>query len=46
MAKQDNIKGGKTKQWSGIGISRKHDAFNTGTKKFVATSSKKNKGKS
>jgi|TARA_R100000656_G_scaffold72858_1_gene54323 hypothetical protein len=41
MAKQDNIKAGKTKQWNGIGMSRKHDAFTTGTKKFVAKSSKK-----
>jgi hypothetical protein len=41
MAKQDNIKGGKSKTWNGIGMSRKHDAFNSGTKKFVATGKKK-----
>jgi len=38
---QDDYKGGKTKEWNGVGMSRKHDAFNTGTKKFTATSSKK-----
>ena len=38
---QDNYKSGKTKEWNGVGMSRKHDAFNTGTKKFTATSSKK-----
>ena len=42
MAMKDKkITGGKTKSWNGVGMSRKHDAFNTGTKKFAAKGDKK-----
>jgi len=42
MAMKDKtMKGGKTKSWNGVGMSRKHDAFNTGTKKFAAKGGKK-----
>jgi len=41
MAKsQDNIKQGRTKQWNGIGMSRKHDAFKTGKKVWAAKGKK------
>ena len=39
--KDKTMKGGKTKSWNGVGMSRKHDAFNTGIKKFAAKGGKK-----
>ena len=42
MAMKDKkITGVKTISWNGVGMSRKHDAFNTGTKKFAAKGDKK-----
>ena len=43
---QGSFRPGRTKVWKGLGAAQKHDAFNSGKKKFIAMPKKKKHGSS